>query len=226
MMLNVPAFREQLLHELDRPRNPDLMADIFDAPRWAQIMGPPTRTLTRIGVQYCVDGIPAFARKSTLSVKPAQFIILSLPPWLRYQARHMLVQMLIPSRLKGKAAKKYYDFVGEDEMNELRRDGVGGVRVLMYGDTLDAPGRREMLSMESVSAFYPCPHCLHTCQPGLRKQITGACNRRFLPLNSPWRQREFVFKGCRYMFRDVELRPPPVLRNDRNVSAMVSLARM
>ena len=225
MMLNVPAFREQLLHEMDRPRNPDLMADVFDAPRWAEIMGPPTRTLTRIGVQYCVDGIPAFTRKSALSVKPAQFIILSLPPWLRYQARHMLVQMLIPSCLKDKAAKKYYDFVAKDEMNELRRDGVGGVRVLMYGDTLDAPGRRELLSMESVSAFYPCPHCLHTCETGLRKQIAAAGNRRCLARNSRWRQREFTFKGCHYMFKDVETRSPPVLRDDGNVSVMVSLAR-
>jgi len=108
-------------------------------------------------------------------------------------------------------------------MNELRRRGVGGVRVVLFGNTLDAPGRREMLHMQSYTAFYPCPHCLYTAQPGVRKQTFGGY-RRFLPMNSPWRQREFVHNGQRYMFRDVERRPPPTPRTDKNVATMVSLA--
>ena len=109
-------------------------------------------------------------------------------------------------------------------MNDLQRRGVGGVRIVLFGNTLDSPGRREILHMQAVTAFYPCPHCLYTAQPGVRKQTFGGY-RRFLPMNSPWRQREFVFNGQRYMFRDVEQRPPPTLRTDQNVATMVSLAR-
>ena len=94
---------------------------------------------------------------------------------------------------------------------------------MLFGNTLDAPGRREMLHMQSYTAFYPCPHCLYTAQPGVRKQTFGGY-RRFLPMNSPWRQREFVHNGQRYMFRDVERRPPPTPRTDKNVATMVSLA--
>ena len=123
----------------------------------------------------------------------------------------------------GQALKKYFDFAASYEMNNLHRHGVDGVRVILYGTTLDSPGRRELLNMQSVTAFYPCPHCLYTPQSGVRGLVFGGF-RRHLPMNSPWRQREFVYKGQKYMFRDVERRAPPILRNDRNVAVMVSLA--
>ena len=37
----------------------------------------------------------------------------------------------------GPAAKKYYDWLGLNEMNDLYRNGVDGVRVILYGTTLD-----------------------------------------------------------------------------------------
>ena len=43
----------------------------------------------------------------------------------------MLVQMLIPSELKGQCAKKYYDWAANYEMNALHTYGVDGVRVLV-----------------------------------------------------------------------------------------------
>ena len=135
----------------------------------------------------------------------------------------MLVQMLIPAHLKSSAARKYYNFAALYEMNSLATTGVSGVRVLMYGTTLDTPGRRELLNMQSVSAFFPCPHCLHTAQPGRKSQCFGGF-RRFLPMGSPWRQRTFVYKGSTYEFRDVERRSPPVLRSDNNVAVMLRIA--
>ena len=63
----------------------------------------------------------------------------------------------------GQALKKYFDFAASYEMNNLHRHGVDGVRVILYGTTLDSPGRRELLNMQSVAAFYPCPHSLYTC---------------------------------------------------------------
>ena len=117
-------------------------------------------------------------------MKPAQLLMLSYPPWIRYKAENILVQMLVPEKLKGQPAKKYYDFAAKYEMNQLHDVGVDGVRLIMLGDTLDTPGRREMLNMQSVQAFYPCPHCMQTWQPGLRTQVYGGY-RRFLPENSP-----------------------------------------
>ena len=109
-------------------------------------------------------------------------------------------------------------------MNELHRVGVWGVQVKLYGLSLDTPGRRELLKMQSVTTFYPCPHCIHSAQPGLRRQVFGGF-RRYLPLRSPWRQRGFVYKGYTFEFRDVETRGPAPLRNDTNMSVMVCLSR-
>lgn len=222
-LMQLPEYRELLLYESRRSRSDAWISDVYDTPRWRKIAGAPTATLERIVLHYCVDGFPVYGRKEILSAKPLQTMILSLAPWLRSQSKHMLVQMLIPAGLKGVAAKKYYDWAANFEMNSLNRRGVDGVRVLIYGDTLDTPGRRELLNIQSVSAFYPCPHCLHTWQPGLRRQVHAGF-RRFLPENSRWRQREFTFNGHRYMFRDVEVRAPPLTRTDETVGVMVSLA--
>ena len=200
----------------------NIMSDVYDSPRWRRkVRGPPGE---RIVLQLCVDGFPAFNKKSTCSIKPLQYFVLNYAPWLRYKSRYMLVQLFIPSHLKGRAAKKYYDWVGLNEMNELYESGVDGVRVMLYGNTLDTPGRREVLSMQAVTAFYPCPHCLHTWQPGVRKQVYGGY-RRFLSLRSSWRAKRFVFMGSVYEFRDIERRPPPIMRNDKNVSVMSAIGR-
>ena len=222
-MLSVPEYRQLLQHEYERDHNDEYMSDVYDTPRWQEIMGPATRRLKRIGVQYCIDGAPTHNRKGCESMKPIQCYVLNLPPWIRYRLVHMIVQMLIPARLKGQAAKKYYDFASSFEMNELHRIGINGVRVIMFGITLDTPGRREILSMQSCEAFYPCPHCLHTWQPGLRGQVYGGY-RCFLPPDSPWRNRRFQYKGHTYMFRDQETRAPPEARTPALVTVMVSRA--
>ena len=124
----------------------------------------------------------------------------------------------------GKQAKKYYDWAAKYEMNELHLHGVEGVRVLVYGTTLDAPGRRELLGMQLYTAFYPCTHCLHTWQPGLRGQVYGGY-RRFLHMGSPFRNRVFRFQNHTYMFRDAEQRAPPLPRTDQTVAIMSAHAR-
>lgn len=211
------------MHESRRARNDDIMSDVYDSPRWKELMGVPTATLLRIVLQLCVDGVPSFKRKELFSIKPVQYLILSLAPELRYQACNMLVQMLLPAHLKGLEAKKYYDYVAADEMNDLHRQGVDGVRVVLYGVTLDTPGRRELLSLQSVQAFYPCAHCLHTWQSGTRRLVYGGY-RRFLPLDSRWRSKQFEYRGNVYYFRDEEHRPPPALRTDDSAVVMTSLA--
>jgi len=194
------------------------MSDIYDSPRWTKVAGPLGNRLNRIVLQGCVDGCPAYGRQQSGSVKPFQYFICNLPPWLRYQLRHLLVHVLIPAQLKGPQSKKYYDYLGA-EMTDLYLHGVDGTKVIVFGTTLDTPGRRELLNMQAVQAFYPCPHCLHTWQPGMRGQTYGGY-RRYLPVGSPWRNKQFLFNGLVYQFRDEESRPPPKLRNDRNVALM------
>ena len=212
------------MHEARRQPSRSYMSDVYDSPRWQEKVGPPSKhRVQRVGFQYCVDGVAICSRLQVGSFKPCQLINLSLPPWLRYKSRHLIVQMLIPAHLKASGARKYYNWAALYEMNELYCTGVSGVRVVMFGSTLDAPGRRELLNMQSVTAFFPCPHCLHTAQPGRKGQCFGGF-RRFLPMGSPWRQRTFVYKGSTYEFRDVERRSPPVLRTDDNVEVMLRIA--
>ena len=224
-LLDDPTYRECLRHETIHRRrrrtNDHFMNDIYDAPRWDKVAGAFfAGPLLRIVIQGCVDGCPAYGREQVESVKPVQHFIANLPPWLRYKIEHMLVQALIPHKLKGKKAKKYYDWLGK-QMTDLYVNGVDGVRVIYYGTTLDTPGRRELCNMQAVTAFYPCPHCLHNWQPGLRGQVYGGY-RRFLPVDSPWRNEQFRFGGHLYQFRDRENRAPPLLRNDRNVAVMAA----
>ena len=195
-----------------------------DRPRWDKTAGPIGNQLGRIVLHSCVDGVPAFGKnncKNVGSVKPIQYFVANLPPWVRYKKRYMLLHALIPAHLKGPAAKKYYDWIGTNEMTPLYRDGVDGVKVIMYGNTNDTPGRRELLNMQAVTAFYPCPHCLHSWQPGLRGQTYGGY-RRFLPQGSAWRNKTFRFMGLLYEFRDQEARAPPRPRNDKNVALMAA----
>ena len=156
-------------------------------------------------------------------MKPWQICVLSLPPWLRYKPKFMLCFAVIPNNLKLKAAKKFYDFAATYEMNSLHATGISGVRVIMYGTSLDSPGRRELLAMQSVQSYYPCPVCVHTWQPGPNKIIYGGY-RRFLPPGHPWRAKIFRVGDCQYEFRDVECRPPPVNRTDALVMLAVSRA--
>lgn len=221
-LLQLPQFRKFLQHEFVRPKNPDYMSDVYDAPYWLKMAGnnrPPT-----ILLQYCIDGIPAFTYGG-LSIKPAEFMILNLPPILRTNTRNILLHMLIPNQLKGQEAKKYYDWAAAFEMNSLHRIGVRGHRVVVYGTTLDAPGRAENLQMQSHSAYYGCPHCEHMFSPGLETKPVFGGFRRWLPIGHPWRHRRvFRVYGCEYMFPDEETRPPAKTRTNQSAFECIHLA--
>jgi len=170
-LLLLPEFKDLLQYEGRRKSNDRYITDVYDAPRWRELMGRITTggNVNRIAVQLCVDGVEPFNYGNINdSVKPLQYCMLSLSPHLRYKPAYMLLQMLIPSTLKGKAAKKYYDWAA-NEMNDLHgtdyyynlfeffflllfplhaENGVEGVRVVLYGTTLDTPGRRELLQMQ------------------------------------------------------------------------------
>ncbi len=170
-LLRVPNYRHMLEHEFSRPHNPRLFSDVYDAPAWKEFMGDIVAPNNRIGLQFCVDGIPAFSA-NTLSLKPAEFVNLSLPPSVRSKVENILLLMLLPSKLKADQAKKYYDFAAKFELNDLfhqgwdrllfvnktiilflflfihritQTTGIDGVKVKVFSTTMDTPGRSELL---------------------------------------------------------------------------------
>ena len=123
-MLKVPAFSQMLQHEYERPSKEGYVTDVFDTPAWHDFMGPATFPISRIGLQWCIDVIPAFAA-GTLSLKPGEFIILSLPPGQRTKSKYILLFMLLPNNLaKGDAQKKYYDWAADYELNDIAKNGL------------------------------------------------------------------------------------------------------
>jgi len=140
-------------HEFERPSNDEYMTDVYDAEAWKKFMGSATFPILRIGLLFCVDAIPAFAA-GTLSLKPAEFINLSLPPSERCKSENILLLMLMPANLpKGKAQKKYYDFASKYELTDLAREGVDGVKVKVFSTSMDTKGREELLGTNIFMFF-------------------------------------------------------------------------
>ena len=83
-LMSVPRYAKMCQHEFTRPRNDDYVTDVYDTPCWKEFMGPVTYPNKRMALQFCVDAIPAFAA-GTLSLKPAEFINLSLPAGKYYR---------------------------------------------------------------------------------------------------------------------------------------------
>ena len=120
--MRLPAYKRMLEHESRRPRHDHLYSDVYDSPAWQDVMGPVVVPNNRIALQYCIDGIPAFSA-NTLSLKPGEFVNLSLPPSVRYKAENILLLMLLPATMKGDQAKKYYNFAARYELNDLFHTG-------------------------------------------------------------------------------------------------------
>lgn len=119
--MDTPQYRKLIEHENERPHNPDLISDVFDTPAWKAFAGRASLPVQRIILQFCIDAIPAFAAGS-FSLKPAEFINLSLPPALRGKAEHIMLLMLVPATMKS-GQKKYFDFAARYELNDLYSTG-------------------------------------------------------------------------------------------------------
>ena len=119
-LLRVPGFRGLLEHEYTRPRprDPNVMYDVYDCPEWKAFMGPPASPCDRVGLQACADGFQAH-NTGSLSIKPLVYAITSLPPALRYKTEFMLLSMVFPSNAKNIGLKKYYDFSANLELKTL-----------------------------------------------------------------------------------------------------------
>merc|ERR1712224_374006 len=212
MGLRTKQFRKLIQHEIERPCNPSILSDIYDSPAWKKFAGQAgSERIDRILLQFCIDGIPAFAA-ATL-----------------------------------KHCKKYYDFAATYELNELYEQGfclcvlshlvlhinvtintgVEGVKVRVFGTTMDTKGREELLGMQAIQSYQSCPVCIGEWSPGSlvgRKQCIFDGFRRFLPPTSRGRNKTFLYKGHEYQYRCEDRRPKPASRDEDFVMHAVYLA--
>lgn len=96
----------------------------------------------------CIDGIPAFTCNG-ITLMPFEFMLLSLPPWLRYKADNMFISMLIPSDLSPDAQRKYFEKVIECDLNPMMREG------------LDVPGIEYPVKVQIFAQVSRCMHVHH-----------------------------------------------------------------
>lgn len=284
LLWNSPAFAEALHHEIFREKpaagivagkcclllitcfclNNCLnctCVDVYDSPAWKKMMGEQKDKLERIGILFCIDGIPAFKYKVVfaidnlnnlatyylhthhhllvccilqgLSLMPGEFMILSLPPWLRYKENNILMSLLIPEHLSAPSQLKYFKRVIRDELNDLVRTGIrgpdGNIKVLVFGQvgvcisrtciliqriqlfcppakqSLDLKGREKFLDQRPVNSYVSCAHCVAKFPKGLTGPIFGIA-RQYLCRGHRLRQR--VCAPFQYMAPEPALPPP------------------
>ena len=171
-----------------------------------------------------MDGIPAFSFAKNLSLKPVEFLNLSLPPALRGKIENILLLMLVPDTLKD-GQKKYFDFAAKYELNGLYHNGLDGVKVKVFTSSMDTPGRAELLGMQACQAYQGCPVCTHTWSRGPRTKCMFDGYRAFQRVGSRGRRARVPWRGHVYQYRDEERRPVPTTRDDNLVFAAVRMAK-
>lgn len=119
----MPKYREMLNHEFRRPRNDEWLCDVYDGSAWKELFGPPVFPNDRIGLLFCIDGIPAFNKENGKSLKPGFLMNLSLPPSERIKPKYIHMWFVMPTDIKGISQKKYYDFLAAWELNDLHFNG-------------------------------------------------------------------------------------------------------
>ena len=70
-LLKLPTYRKMIDFEITRSKNSAYLSDVYDSPAWQRFMGPCVIPNNRIGLQLCMDGIPAFSA-NTLSLSSPQ----------------------------------------------------------------------------------------------------------------------------------------------------------
>ena len=129
-LMKCEAYWFNLGYESWRPQPKDgIVADVYDCEQWKSTFesAPPLNSpkIGSVKVLFCCDGVDinstAWCAKS---VVPAEFIVLSLPPWERYKTKNILISMLLPDGLSGKQYKKFFDKVIETDYLPLFTEGI------------------------------------------------------------------------------------------------------
>ena len=172
-LLRIKKYWNMCQHEFLRPRNPDILTDVYDGTAWAEFMGPCKYPNDRIGLQGCGDGIPAFTAQ-TLSLKPWILMNLSLPPGSRTKPKYMMLFMLLQQSIKQEQQRKYFDFAAKFELNELFTTGIDGIKIKVFATSMDTnKGREELSGIFLYFTFFAfliiCVCCKHAGMPSVSK---------------------------------------------------------
>ena len=249
-LLQIKKYYEMCQHEFTRPRNADLITDIYDGEAWKEFMGPCHNPNDRIGLVSCGDGIPAFAA-GTHSLKPWMHKNMSLPPGVRSKIKYMLLWMLLHESIKPEGQRKYFDFAIDYELKDLYTRGIHGVKVKIFTLSMDTKGREEIsgkylknvvllifivllsitnsntqifIGMQTCQAYQSCPVCTHAWSPPLSRGCVADGYRRFLEMRDPGRQRKVKYKGLSYEYKDVCARKVPKTRDTEFVQSVCAVA--
>ena len=105
--------------------------------------------------------------------------------------------------------------------------GIDGLKIKVYGTSMDTPGRADLLGMQACTSYTPCCVCEHCFSPGIgaATQCVFDGYRRYLNPRSRGRRRRVVFDGILYEYYQAESRPKPRVRNDETVRLGVAFAR-
>ena len=173
-----------------------------------------------IVVLFCLDGIQAF-KVEGISLLPAEFCILSLPPNERYKAENMLLFMLLPHDLPTAQQAKFFRYVVREELADLHTTGVAGHLFRVLGISLDLKGRAPFLQQQAHNSYYGCSICTGRYEKALEggKKVIFCGARQWLPRLSPLRKSYYAG----FDFVREENRPPPPLRTTDSVFEAVAL---
>ena len=191
-------------------------------------MGPMIRgrdgklKVSRIGLLLCMDGFPAFnqQRKGAISLCPAEFCIISHPPWSRYDPDNMLPWLIVPDNMPAANQLKYFNYLCVHELNPLEKCGVPGpdgpVKIKIIGASLDLKGKEKFYHQKAVQSYCGCSTCTIHFDVGPEGPIYAAA-RLYLPPDHPLRARRCKFNGYVFEFVKEEHRREPKLKTSQTL---------
>lgn len=127
--MKTDAYSFDLGYEVWRPQpKAGIVADVYDCKQWKKTFGaaPPLHDPANASIKllFCYDGIPAHNYPGAESLVPAECVVLSLPPWVRYKANNILISMLLQDGLSSVHQKKFFDKVIDDDFLPLFTNGI------------------------------------------------------------------------------------------------------
>ena len=195
-LLRCKSYKHYADYENWRRQSPDgVVADVYDCEQWKRLFGSAdVSTTSTIKLHFCYDGFPLCSYAGCASMTPAEFVVLSLPPWLRYKLNNILISILLPDGMSAEAQKNFFDHVIAVDYNALFTDGfdVDGTHynVHIFGTTLDLKGREKFLNQVSVQSYCGCSRCRNVFPKGCGGP-RFAIARQFLPPGHPLRRRTY-----------------------------------
>ena len=186
--------------------------------------------MTRMGFLFCIDAFPAFhqKRKGAISLCPAEFINLSLPPNLRYDPDNILIWLIVPNELSARSQLKYFKYLTTHELNPLQTVGLQGpdgpVQIKIFAASLDLKGKEKFYNQNTVGSYCGCSTCTIHFDEGPGGPIYAQA-RRYLEAGHALRNQRCNFKGQSFEFAKAERRGPARVKTTHTLEKFAMMAR-